>query len=447
MKLGFIFLALTLCGYSFVLAQSYRPVDAAAADPMLVPPFRTTAAARRAMYYEVDEPSPFDPYLLSQQRMSMGMEMPESDVDRDEWDVVDVADEPFNEERDMQMWMQQTPQQPQQPRMPTLAEIDAELKNAFKYRDFLAQLKIQIQQGKAPAPPQGQRLPTMAEVEQEEQQLAQYIAFLQQMKQQVQGQQPQQPQQPQQQQQQPQQQPQQPQQFQQRQQMQQRQQQQPSASPIFVQSIERDDETKRKSRDVNSEEKTENAIVRAEFQTMQLQYPLKSPDPTQLAAYMAIESAPSYAVPVTRSMATALATAVPATDPNNPQLPILAAALVPVNPALSMTVASTPQGAGVGKPVLQLLNPEQMAAKHAIALQIILNEPLELVDALAVGEIPHEGQAHFHCDLDGGVEVASVAPRFDFHHIPSGTHTVSCYVADNAHLRISDKMSMTVNIP
>jgi len=71
---------------------------------------------------------------------------------------------------------------------------------------------------------------------------------------------------------------------------------------------------------------------------------------------------------------------------------------------------------------------------------------MDVVDALGVGEIPQAGQGHFHCQLDGGAIVASVAPRMDWHELSSGVHTVSCYVADNNHQQASTVSTAQVNI-
>ncbi len=71
---------------------------------------------------------------------------------------------------------------------------------------------------------------------------------------------------------------------------------------------------------------------------------------------------------------------------------------------------------------------------------------MDVVDALAVGEIPGPGQGHFHCSLDGGAIVASVSPRLDWHELASGTHTVACYIANNAHLPASSIASVAVDI-
>ncbi len=93
-----------------------------------------------------------------------------------------------------------------------------------------------------------------------------------------------------------------------------------------------------------------------------------------------------------------------------------------------------------------LVDPEKKAAQATATVKVEVMGA-KLTDPASRHEKPMPGEVHIHYRLDDGPVVATTAPKLSWHELSPGKHTFTVNLADNAHQKVGDAQTLSVEIP
>lgn len=124
--------------------------------------------------------------------------------------------------------------------------------------------------------------------------------------------------------------------------------------------------------------------------------------------------------------------------------------------ALSLSLAVGAQekskndsGQAIGQPATltaSLIDPEKNAKDQTATVEVKV-AGVKLIDPALTNKRPTKGEGHLHYQVDGGMVIATTAPKLSFHALTSGKHQIVVMLANNDHTPAGPQQTLEITVP